>query len=106
MPARWRPGQSPRDERGHDLRVSDDEPRASTAGPRRASTFTGRARLGITLSGRNGDWAYDGAGRIHITFGWQRCEADGSQCVAIAGSDYRHEVTEDDLGHPQRRRSC
>ena len=73
-------------------------PPVATAPP----TFTGRARLGITLSGRNGDWAYDGAGRIHITFSWQRCEADSSQCVAIAGSDYRHEVTEDDLGHRLR----
>jgi hypothetical protein len=68
----------------------------------------GRARLGETLTGRNGAWAYDGTGRIHISFRWQRCQADGTQCQTIPGQptsypgEGRHTVDQDDLGHRLR----
>jgi hypothetical protein len=78
--------------------VIERHPPVSAAPP----TFMGVARLGFTVSGRNGSWAYDGAGPIRISFTWQRCEADGSQCVTIAGSDNRHVVEDVDAGHRLR----
>ena len=64
--------------------------------------FNGRARLGMALQGYTGRWTYDGLGPIHVSFNWQRCDADGTQCATIAGTDARYTITEDDLGHRLR----
>ena len=43
---------------------------------------SGAARIGSTLAGSNGSW---GNGPGSYTYEWQRCHADGTGCVAIAG---------------------
>ena len=50
-----------------------------------APSFTGRVRLGAELTAQWGQWSYDGGGRMRVIYQWQRCEADGTQCVAIPG---------------------
>ncbi len=44
---------------------------------------SGAARIGSTLAGSNGVW---GNGPGSYAYEWQRCHADGTGCVAIAGA--------------------
>ena len=57
---------------------------APTANAERPS-ISGTAQVGETLTADPGEWT--GTGPITFVYAWQRCEADGSGCTAIAGAD-------------------
>ena len=54
---------------------------ANTAPP----VVTGEARQTHTLTTRNVSWTSDSA--VTFTYHWQRCEANGTGCADIAGSE-------------------
>jgi len=47
-------------------------------------TITGTAQVGQTLTGSNGTW--DSEYLTSFAYGWLRCDANGSNCAAIAGA--------------------
>ena len=47
-------------------------------------TITGEPRQGATLTTSNGSWT--STTNITYAYGWQRCEANGTGCVDIAGA--------------------
>ena len=62
-----------------------------------APSVSGDTEVGSTLSATTGTWTGDPT----ITYGyqWQRCDADGTNCVDISGADgLSYEVTSGDIG--------
>jgi hypothetical protein len=69
---------------------------ATTAPP----TIVGQAQQGKTLTATNGTWSN---GPTTVTYQWQRCNADGSTCTAIAGASRKtYLVTAADVEHALR----
>jgi hypothetical protein len=63
-----------------------------------APVVDGAVAPGATLSA--GDGAWSGTTPVDFTYQWQRCDADGSNCVDIAGAtDDTYTLGDDDLGH-------
>ena len=60
--------------------------------------ITGAVALGQTLTADTGTWT--GTAPVDFTYQWQRCDADGNNCVDIAGrDDDTYTLTVDDQGH-------
>lgn len=60
-------------------------------------SISGDAKVGSTLTGDPGTWT--GAPAPDLTYQWQRCDADGTNCVDISGADgLNYELTNDDVG--------
>lgn len=65
--------------------------------------LTGEARQSQTLTTSNGSWTSDSA--VTYTYGWQRCEANSTGCVTIAGATAnRYVVQAADVGKRLRSR--
>jgi hypothetical protein len=70
-------------------------------------SIRGTLRLGETLQGHVGTWTSGDGSRMRLTFSWQRCEADGTQCATIPGQPddiraARYTLTRADVGHTLR----
>lgn len=64
-------------------------------------TVTGTPAQGQVLTANPGTWT--GAGPIATTYQWQRCDADGTSCVDIAGATgSTYTPGADDVGHTIR----
>lgn len=62
-----------------------------------APSISGTPEVGQTLTGDPGTWT--GAPPPDLTYQWQRCDADGTNCVDISGAEgLTYEVTSDDIG--------
>ena len=60
--------------------------------------ITGDADVAETLTAGTGTWT--GTAPVTYTYQWQRCDADGTDCVDIPGAtDETYEIGEDDRGH-------
>ncbi|HEX8647230.1 MAG TPA: hypothetical protein VF715_10035, partial [Thermoleophilaceae bacterium] len=76
--------------------VAADEP-APTAPP----TISGTPKEGEKLTATPGTWT--GTGPLEHGYRWQRCDADGANCVDIPGAGApTYELTGDDVGHTLR----
>jgi hypothetical protein len=83
--------------------VSDEGPATSTgAGPTvGAPAGGGAAHDGETLSADPGPW--NGTGTLTYAYQWQRCDANGANCVDIPGATGSHYTpTGADVGHTVR----
>lgn len=70
---------------------------ANTAPP----TLSGRAQQGQTLAVSNGSWS--GTPPIGFRYVWQRCDANGNNCVSIAGArSNRYSLTRVDVARRLR----
>ena len=70
---------------------------AMTSPPR----VTGKAEEGTRLSTGNGSW--NGTTPLTFHYGWERCDATGSNCVTIAApNSSRYTLTTADIGHTVR----
>ena len=66
-----------------------------------APTITGTARAGNTLQVERGHWT--GTDPISYTYQWQRCDADGTNCVNVDGAtSLEYALTDADVGHTLR----
>ena len=66
-----------------------------------APTVSGTPRDGLSLSASTGEW--QGAGPIAYAYAWQRCDAAGDGCAAIAGAtNASYTPDPDDVGHALR----
>ena len=64
-------------------------------------TVSGTAGAGHTLTAGDGTWA--GTAPLDFDYQWQRCDADGTNCMDIAGAtDDTYDLTDDDVGHTIR----
>ncbi len=64
-------------------------------------TTTGTPRSGEVLTAHDGDWT--GSQPLDPTYQWQRCDADGDNCVDISGATGdTYTLTDDDNGHTVR----
>lgn len=60
-------------------------------------SISGDTEVGSTLTADKGTWT--GAPPPDLTYQWQRCDADGTNCVDISGADgLSYEVTSGDIG--------
>ena len=85
---------------GRDAAISAPTSAVAAAAPRAAGapTVTGTVQTGGTLTASEGTW--DGTAPMTYAYQWQRCDADGSACVDIAGADARaYTPGESDVGH-------
>jgi hypothetical protein len=58
----------------------------------------GGSHVGDTLSAGDGGWS--GTGPLDASYQWQRCDADGMNCVDIPGATGpTYELTPEDVGH-------
>jgi Ig domain of plant-specific actin-binding protein len=82
--------------------VSDEGPATSTgAGPTVGAPGGGVAHDGETLSADPGTW--NGTGTLTYAYQWQRCDANGANCVDIPGATASHYTpTGADVGHTVR----
>jgi hypothetical protein len=65
--------------------VSDEGPATSTGGgPAIGAPSGGSATVGQPLSANPGSW--NGTGPLTYAYRWQRCDANGANCVDIAGA--------------------
>jgi Protein of unknown function (DUF3344)/Ig domain of plant-specific actin-binding protein len=65
--------------------VSDEGPATSTGGgPAIGAPSGGTATVGQALSANPGNW--NGTGPLTYAYQWQRCDANGANCVDIAGA--------------------
>jgi hypothetical protein len=63
--------------------------------------ISGRALQGVTLSTSNGRW--NGTAPLRFRYSWQRCDAQGGNCVEIGGAtNTRYLLTGSDVGHTVR----
>ncbi len=66
-----------------------------------APTTTGSAASGQMLTAHDGTWT--GSQPLDATYQWERCDADGTGCAAIAGATGpNYTLTDDDAGHTVR----
>ena len=64
-------------------------------------TVSGTAGAGHTLTAGDGTWT--GTAPLDFDYQWQRCDADGTDCVDIAGAtDDSYDLTDADVGHAIR----
>ena len=65
--------------------------------------ISGTPTEGETLTASDGTW--DGTRSVTFTYQWQRCDADGSNCVDIAGAtNATYDAAAADVGHVAARR--
>ncbi len=79
--------------------VSDEGPATSTGGGPAVGTPPGggAAQVGQALSADPGNW--NGTGPLSYSYQWQRCDANGANCVDIAGATgSTYTPTADDAG--------
>jgi hypothetical protein len=63
-------------------------------------TITGLAQVGERLTAQNGTWENS---PTSFEYQWQRCDSDGTGCVAVAGADLkRYALVQADVGHRMR----
>jgi hypothetical protein len=63
--------------------------------------ITGTVQVGKTLTADPGTWS--GTTPITYTYAWQRCDANGGACTAIAGANAQsYKLTTEDVGHTIR----
>ena len=65
---------------------------------------TGSAVAGATLTGTDGTWT--GTPELEFSRGWERCDADGTGCLAADDYDATYDVTAGDAGKALRFRVC
>ena len=110
--ARPAPTSATRSRRGHrdqrrrrdrDLRADRRRSPPSRRSTRRPPAVTGHRRRRRQLTADPGTWT--GTGPINYTYQWQRCDADGADCVDIAGAtDPTYTLADDDAATLVRRR--
>jgi hypothetical protein len=63
-------------------------------------TISGEARVGATLTAHEGTW---NGGPTSYAYSWRRCDANGANCVAVAGATGKtYGVRSEDVGHRLR----
>jgi hypothetical protein len=85
---------------GSDSSTSSPSAAVQAAAPSSTSppTLGGGSRVGDTLSAGDGGWS--GTGPLTPSYQWQRCDADGTNCVDIPGATGpTYQLTPEDAGH-------
>ena len=60
-------------------------------------SIDGTLKVGKTVETNSGRWEFEGF--IHFAYQWQRCDADGTHCVAIDGATkWSYKLTDADRG--------
>src|SRR5581483_10036471 len=74
---------------------------ATPPSPTGAPAVSGTAQVGLTLSASEGTWS--GTAPMTYAYGWQRCDASGAACAAVAGAQSAsYQPVAADVGHTLR----